>query len=80
VLTHEVVDAIHERGRRDYPDASERWTELPDDLKGAVPATMEGMLERVRAAYGDWQGYASSIGVEASIVDRLHAALLTDRD
>lgn len=78
VLTHEVVATIHERGRRDYPDAADRWPELPDDLKGAVPATMVGMLERVRAEHGDWQGYATTIGVEPPIVDRLRAALLTD--
>ena len=78
VLTHEVVDAIHERGRRDYADMADRWPELPDDLRGAVPRRWRGCSSGVRAAYGDWQGYASSIGVEPPTVDRLKAELLTD--
>jgi hypothetical protein len=75
VLTHEVVETIHERGRRDWPDARQ-WPDLPDDLLGAVAPTMVGMLERMRAEYGDWEGYASSIGVEPEVVTRLRAALL----
>jgi protein-tyrosine phosphatase len=76
VLTHEVVATIHERGRRDYPDAADRWPELPDDLRGAVAPTMEGMLTRMRETYESWPGYAASIGVEPGIVDRLRDALL----
>jgi protein-tyrosine phosphatase len=77
VLTHEVVDMIHERGRRDYPDAANRWPELPDDLRGAVAPTMEGMITLMRAEYGDWTGYATAIGVEPGVVDDLRATLLT---
>jgi len=76
VLTHDVVHVIHERGRRDYPDAAGRWPDLPDDLRGAVAPTMAGMLERMRAEYGDWDGYAEAIGVEAEVVDALRDVLL----
>ncbi|MEX2253909.1 MAG: tyrosine-protein phosphatase [Acidimicrobiia bacterium] len=78
VLTHDVVETIHERGRRDYPDAADRWPELPDDLRGAVAPTMEGMLVGMRAEHGDWDGYAKSIGVEPDVVDRVRSALLDD--
>jgi protein-tyrosine phosphatase len=78
VLTHEVVEAIHERGRRDYPDAGDRWPELPDDLRGAVAPTMRGMIARMRDTYGSWAGYADAIGVEPTVVDQLRAALLED--
>jgi protein-tyrosine phosphatase len=77
VLTHEVLETIHERGKRDYPQVGDRWPDLPEDLRGAVPATMEGLLRRVRDEYGDWQGYAESIGVDGSTVDALRTALLT---
>ena len=76
VLTHEVVDVIHERGRRDYPDAADRWPELPDELRGAFAPTMTGMLERMRAEFGDWHGYARAIGVEPDVVEALRIALL----
>jgi hypothetical protein len=76
VLTHDVVDKIHERGRRDYPDAAGRWPELPDDLRGAFAPTMEGMIVRMRAEYGGWDGYASSIGVDAGVIERLRVTLI----
>jgi protein-tyrosine phosphatase len=76
VLTQEVIDVIHERGRRDYPDAAQRWPELPDGLLGAFAPTMAGMLERMREQYDDWNGYADAIGVESEVVDALRAALL----
>ena len=79
VLTHEVVDTIHARGRRDYPDAADQWPELPADMKGALAPTMQGMLDGMRAEYGSWDAYARAIGVEPPTVNRLRAALLSDR-
>jgi protein-tyrosine phosphatase len=76
VLTHDVVELIHERGRRDYADMADTWPDLPEDLRGAVPATMRGMLDGMRAEYGDWPGYAEAIGIEPEVVGALHAQLL----
>jgi protein-tyrosine phosphatase len=76
VLTHEVVDAIHERGRRDFPDAADTWPELPKALMGAEAETMEGMLVGMRATWGSWDGYAADIGVEPEVVDRVRSLLL----
>jgi protein tyrosine/serine phosphatase len=76
VLTHEVVATIHERGRRDYPDAADRWPEIPADLRGAFAPTMDGTLAGVRDTYGSWSGYAETIGVEAATIDALRDALL----
>ncbi len=78
VLTHEVVDVIHARGRRDYADMADRWPGLPDDMRGAVPATMAGMIERMRDEYGNWLGYAEAIGIEPGVVDALQAQLLDE--
>ena len=78
VLTHDVVETIHERGRAQYPDAADRWPELPEDLRGAVPATMRGTLDAMRATYGDWHGYAEAIGVDMTVCDGLRAVLLDD--
>jgi protein tyrosine/serine phosphatase len=79
VLTHDVVATIHERGRRDYPDAADRWPELPDDLRGAFAPTMDGMLAGMRDTYGSWSGYAETIGVEPVIVEHLRDLLLDDQ-
>jgi hypothetical protein len=76
ILTHDVVHVIHERGRRDYPDAADRWPELPEGLAGAVAPSMEGMITRMRDEYASWAGYAEAIGVESSVVERLRDALL----
>jgi protein-tyrosine phosphatase len=77
VLTHEVVDAIHARGRRDFPDGADTWPELPSALMGAEAETMEGMIAGLREQWGSWDGYATDIGVEPEVVEALHAALLT---
>jgi len=77
VLTHEVVEAIHERGRRDYPDAAATWGELPPALRGAEAETMEDMIVGMRKEWGSWEGYATDIGVTPDVIARLRAALLT---
>jgi protein-tyrosine phosphatase len=78
VLTHEVVDAIHARGKRDFPDGADGWPELPTALMGAEAETMEGMLVAMREQWGNWDDYAADIGVEPAVVEALRAALLTD--
>jgi protein tyrosine/serine phosphatase len=78
VLTHEVVDAIHARGKRDFPDAADTWPDLPPALLGAEAETMEGMIAGMREEWGSWDGYAADIGVEPEVVAALRAALLTD--
>jgi protein-tyrosine phosphatase len=76
ILTHDVVHVIHERGRRAYPDAADRWPELPEGLAGAVAPSMQGMITRMRDEYGSWAGYAEAVGVESSVVEQLRDALL----
>jgi protein-tyrosine phosphatase len=77
VLTHEVVDAIHERGKRDFPDAADTWPELPKALMGAEAETMERMLVGMRDQWGTWDAYAADIGVGPEVVAAVRAALLT---
>jgi len=77
VLTHQVVETIHERGRRDYPDAADTWGELPPALRGAEAETMEDMVVAMREEWGSWEGYAADIGVTPEVIARLRAALLT---
>ncbi|MCJ7438034.1 MAG: tyrosine-protein phosphatase [Acidimicrobiia bacterium] len=78
VLTHEVVDAIHARGKRDFPDGADHWPELPSALMGAEAETMEGMLVAMREQWGAWDDYVTDIGVEPGVVEALRAALLTE--
>ena len=78
VLTHEVVDAIHARGKRDFADGADTWPELPSALMGAEAETMEGTLVGMREQWGTWEAYVGDIGVEPEVVGALRAALLTD--
>jgi len=76
VLTEEVVDTIHERGRIAHPDAAEQWADLPEDLIGAKAPSMEGLVEGVHRDWGGWDTYVSDIGVEPGVVETLRARLL----
>jgi protein-tyrosine phosphatase len=75
-LTAEVIEEIHERHRREVPDIEDQWARLPPDISGAVPATMEGLLEAVHDRYGAWTDFAAQIGVSSATVDRLRMDLL----
>jgi protein-tyrosine phosphatase len=84
VLTHDVVEKIHERGRAeragmpDLPDRDKVWEEMPEDLLGAKAPSMEGLLAGVHAKYGSWLGYADAIGVEEAVVLQVRELLLED--
>ena len=78
VLTHEVVEQIHERGRAERSDRDEIWKDLPDDLLGAHAPSMEGLIAGVHAKYGSWIGYADSIGIEEDVILQLRELLLED--
>jgi protein-tyrosine phosphatase len=77
VITHDVVDTIHERGRKEFPGAEDTWPDLPKALMGAEAETMSGMIARMRAEWGSWNGYAEDIGVAPDALERLRVALLT---
>jgi protein-tyrosine phosphatase len=76
VLTHDVVEVILDRGKQYWQGSEDRWPDLPEDLRGAVDTTMRGMLEGMRAEFGDWPGYAEAIGLEPDVVAALQAQLL----
>lgn len=84
VLTHDVVEQIHERGRAEragMPDLPERdkiWEEMPEDLLGAKAPSMEGLIAGVYAKYGSWLGYADAIGVDEFVILELRELLLED--
>jgi protein-tyrosine phosphatase len=75
-LTEEVLEEIHARHRREVPAIDEQWANLPPDIAGAFPRTMEGLLAAVRDRYGSWDGYATEIGVDASTLTTLTTSLL----
>lgn len=52
------------------------FTELPPETLHAEPATMEALLESVRAEWGSLRGYASAAGVGPGALDALAARLL----
>ncbi len=84
VMTHEVVEQIHERGRAEragMPDLPERdkiWAEMPEDLLGAKAPSMEGLIAGVHAKYGGWIGYADAIGIDEFVILELRELLLED--
>lgn len=82
VLTEEVVETIHARGRISHPDAADHWKDMPQDLMGAKAASMEGLVAGVRRDWGGWDSYVEDIGVDGPVVDALRTQLLepdTDR-
>ena len=80
VLTHEVVETIHERGRIERgPTTTEEdafWEALPPELRGAHASTMEGMVAGVPALFESWEGYAEFIGVSDDVISTLRELLL----
>jgi hypothetical protein len=78
VLTHDVVEQIHARGRAERPDRDEVWKDMPEDLLGAHAPSMEGLLAGVHAKYGTWLGYADAIGLEEDVVMRVRELMLED--
>jgi hypothetical protein len=78
VLTHEVVEQIHERGRRERPERDEIWKELPEELLGAHAGSMEGLIALVHAEFGGWLGYADRIGISEELVIALRDSLLEE--
>ena len=75
-LTHEVIDAIHERTRAARPDIDDVWDRLPPEMLGAHASTMAELAVLVRDQFGSWPGYARSIGVADATVDALRAQLV----
>jgi len=75
-LTHEVVDQIHDRRRMESPSVEDLWGKLPEDLLGAHASAMETTLTNFYTDHGSWMAYASSIGVDESVVTHLREKLL----
>ncbi len=78
VLTEEVVETIHARGRESHPEAAEQWVDFPKDLMGAQAASMEGLVEGVHRDWGGWEAYVGDIGVAPQVVDALRTALIEE--
>jgi protein-tyrosine phosphatase len=80
VITHEVVETIHERGRRERgpttPEEDAFWETLPPELRGAHASTMEGMVAGVHELFESWDDYAEFIGVRDEVVETLRGVLL----
>jgi len=75
-LTGEVIEKIHVlRGIQDPQIAASEHI-IGKDLRMAYPASMEATLVHVHERWGDWGGYAESIGVEAEVLEALRARLL----
>ena len=71
-----MLEEIHARHRREVPGIDEQWANLPPDIAGAFPRTMEGLLATVRERYGGWDGYATEIGVDPATLATLTTSLL----
>lgn len=77
-LTGDVIGEIHARTRAATPGVEDVWRRLPPEILDAHAATMEGLVQRVRARWESFEGYATEIGVDATVPERLRGALLTD--
>src|SRR5262249_54096880 len=79
-LTQEVVPLLTERRlQRDGAEfEATRWVGIPEDLKEAKARTMEELVSKMRARWGDWEGYAAAVGIERDVVERLRRELLED--
>jgi protein-tyrosine phosphatase len=76
-LTHEVIDELHARTRIARPEIDEDvWDRLPPDIRGAHGRTLEQLLELVAERWGSLGGYVDAIGVPATTIADLRAALL----
>jgi len=75
-LTGEVIDRIHVLRGHDDPGGAESARALGADLRNAFPESMAETIVRVRAEWGDWAGYAESIGVDAPVRAALQDRLL----
>jgi len=78
VLTHDVVEQIHARGRAERPERDAVWKDMPEDLLGAHAPSMEGLISGVHAKYGTWLGYADAIGIEEDVIMRVRDLLLEE--
>jgi protein-tyrosine phosphatase len=69
VLTHDVIDKIHARGRAEFDseDAKVMSAGLPPALLGAHADTMVEVLAGVNDRYGSWSGYAEAIGLGGDV-------------
>lgn len=75
-LTAEVIGRIHVLHSHDDPSMERMAVKVGEDLRGAFPESMTETLARVHAEWGDWSGYAASIGVGTDELEDLRARLL----
>ena len=75
-LTGEVLEKIHALRDHEDPTMEASAHRLGEDLRAAYPESMTATLARVHAKWGDWTGYAASIGVGDDVLAQLRARLL----
>jgi len=75
-LTGEVLEKIHALRSVEDPTMEASAHRLGEDLRAAYPQSMRNTLARVHAEWGDWAGYAASIGVEPEVLAQLRERLL----
>jgi protein-tyrosine phosphatase len=75
-LTDPMASEILTRAADEVPQYEEVWRSLPAEARRAPASVMTSMLEAVRRRHGDVAGYATAIGVDRDLVERLRQALL----
>ena len=78
ISRQEIVPLLTERRRqRDGIAAeAERWEGIPEDLKEAKARTMEELIAKMHARWGDWERYAAAVGIADDVGERLRDSLL----
>jgi protein-tyrosine phosphatase len=55
---------------------AQRLAEIPEEMSGAAPETMQEFLEALRSQYGGARGYLRGAGVKRETLERLETVLL----
>ena len=71
------MDRMVEYVRDTYPDRYDTMVDQPAAFVSAPDAAMELFLHDLAATHGSVEEYATSIGVDAAVIDALRANLLT---
>jgi protein-tyrosine phosphatase len=76
-LSGEAMVRVLERLEREFPDAKEIIDKYRPVILSVDPASMQGLLDGVRAEHGSFDGLAAALGVDRE-VSALRALLLED--
>lgn len=76
-LTASGIEKLRAFVEEHHPDDAQTWIDTPSTFLAAHPEAMQRLLDGIRADHGSIGGYLATVGVDASTLDALAAALTT---